>query len=575
MPKVYFKDKNLYANCEIGSTLLECIRENNLKLETPCNAIGICGKCKVIAIGDLTKVEENELPFINIEKNERLACMAKVTGDVQVEFINKNEKLKTINRGYSIDTELLPEIKKETVEIFDLKSSKPFIENIEKEISSIKLYDNLSNLELNNKSSFEIVTKGNLIIDIKEKIEKIFAVAIDIGTTGISSYLINLEDGAILNKISSLNPQTEFGGDVLTRITYCMENTNGVYDLKRVICEEINRLVKELLIDYGNSDEVYSICIAGNTTMLHLLLGISPVNLAKAPYRPIFLDGMNVKPCELEININSQGNILLLPNASSYVGADIVAGVIASGFNKESKSGIFIDIGTNGEIVAINNNKIMATSTAAGPALEGMNISCGCRAQEGAIESFSIDDDYNINYGVIGDCEPLGICGSGLLDLASALVKSKIVLKSGRFNKELPEIIKDKIVDKKFYITENIYISQKDIRQIQLAKGAIAAGITMLLKEINLNIEDVEDAYIAGAFGYHVNGESIKNIGLIPKGFKGKIKFLGNTSLEGARIAILNKDMFKEMTTLKENMSVLELSTSSEFQEHFIKELNF
>lgn len=575
MAIAHFIDENLKVQCEEGKTILEVIRNNNLKLETPCNGIGICGKCKVIAKGKLNEIDTIELPFINKEKNERLACVAKIQGDVDVQFIKNNKNLKTVTKGKSIDVKVSPKIKKELVNNLDNKVSIPYIEYVNGDVSSIELYEKIYKLESENVDSFEVVKNKATILDIDSKIEKVYSVAIDIGTTGISSYLINLENGTILNKLSSLNPQTEFGGDVLTRITYCMENPNGLEDLQKAIILEINRLSGELIRGIGERKNIYNIAIAGNTTMLHLLLGISPISLAKAPYRPIFLNGLEIKATDLNIDINHEGTILILPNGSAYVGADIIAGVVASGFDRSSECSIFVDIGTNGEIVAINNGQIMGTSTAAGPALEGMNISCGCRAQEGAIEGFKIDENYHIEYSVIGDLEPIGICGSGLLDIAAELVKANVILSSGRFNKELPDELKSKLKEKKFYITDNIYISQKDIRQIQLAKGAIAAGITMLLKEMNISIENVKNAYIAGAFGYHVKGESITSIGLIPKGFSGKIDFLGNTSLEGARLATINEDVLKSMIDLKEKISILELSTSEEFQKHFVKELSF
>ncbi|WP_061995881.1 ASKHA domain-containing protein [Clostridium sp. ATCC 25772] len=575
MAIAHFIDENLKVQCEEGKTILEVIRKNNLKLETPCNGIGICGKCKVIAKGKLSEIDTIELPFINKEKNERLACVAKIQGDVDVQFIKNNKNLKTVTKGKSIDIKVSPKIKKELVNNLDNKVSIPYIEYVNEDVSSIELYEKIYKLESENVDSFEVVKNNSTILDIDNKIEKVYSVAIDIGTTGISSYLINLENGTILNKLSSLNPQTEFGGDVLTRITYCMENPNGLEDLQKAITLEINRLSGELIRGIGERKNIYNIAIAGNTTMLHLLLGISPISLAKAPYRPIFLNGLEIKATDLNIDINHEGTILILPNGSAYVGADIIAGVVASGFDRNSECSIFVDIGTNGEIVAINNGQIMGTSTAAGPALEGMNISCGCRAQEGAIEGFRIDENYHIEYSVIGDSEPIGICGSGLLDIAAELVKANVILSSGRFNKELPDKLKNRLKEKKFYITHNIYISQKDIRQIQLAKGAIAAGITMLLKEMNISIENVKNAYIAGAFGYHVKGESITSIGLIPKGFSGKIDFLGNTSLEGARLATINEDVLKSMMDLKEKISILELSTSEEFQKHFVKELSF
>ncbi|MFD3157817.1 ASKHA domain-containing protein [Haloimpatiens sp. FM7330] len=456
------------------------------------------------------------------------------------------------------------------------KKASPYVENLNYIISSINLYEKIGKIEEEEyyDNLYGVVNENNLL-DAGNKIDNILGIAIDIGTTGISYYLVDLQDGTVINRVSSLNPQTEFGGDVLTRITYCMNNENGCKELKDTIIKEINKSINKIIGNKYTLNDIYNVVIAGNTTMMHLVLGVSPISLSKAPYRPVFLNYFNSNAYKLGININKNGIVTILPCASAYVGADILAGVVASDFQNKEHSSIFVDIGTNGEIVAISKGKMAATSTAAGPALEGMNISCGCRAEEGAIDSFSISEDFNISYTTIGNCEAKGICGSGLIDIAAALVNRKIILKSGKLNKNLDERVKDRLVDKKFYLTDKIYISQKDIRQIQLAKGAIASGITMLLKEIGISIDEVEEAVIAGAFGYHINGESIKTIGIIPKGFKGKVTFVGNSSVEGARLALINKGCLSEMQRLKGDIKILELSTDDDFQKHFIKELNF
>ncbi len=413
------------------------------------------------------------------------------------------------------------------------------------------------------------------LIDVIHKDQSVLAVAVDIGTTGLSAYLLNLEDGQILNKISDLNPQTEYGGDVLSRITYCMENKDGIEILSKCIREKIDSMVDKLIGMEYERKNVYEIAIAANTTMLHLFTGVNPNTIAKAPYRSVFLDQIEIKARDMSIEINEEGNIILLPSLSSYVGADIVAGIVATDFQNKKHPSIFIDIGTNGELAAIYKGNMSASSTAAGPAFEGMNISCGSRAEEGAIDNFYIDEDYNIKYTTIGDEEAKSICGSGLMDVMAALIKSKVVMSSGRFNKNMPDKLKEKLRDKKFYITDNVYISQNDVRQIQLAKGAISSGVTMLLKEIDANIEDIEEAVIAGAFGYHINPESIKILGIIPKGFKGKITFVGNSSIEGARLSLLNKDISQAMIDIRENIKVIELSTREDFQDYFVKALSF
>lgn len=574
MITVSFKNKGISVDVEAGTLLSDCIRKVGLSIETPCNCIGLCGKCKVRVIGALSPIEREEARFLDGE-NIRLACAARAMGPVEIELLENKKALNTVNRGYSIDVLVNCVIKAVKLNEFNRKTSTPYLETLNYKIASYNLFEKIAEIDSSKDNEIYGVLYNDKLINITNKRERLLGVAVDIGTTGISAYLVDMETGEVLNRVSALNPQTEYGGDVLTRISFCMNNRNGNRILKDAIIGKINEAIRELVdVDYVIKD-VYRITIAGNTTMLHLLLGISPVSIARAPYKPVFLNCMDIAAGELNIDINSNGIITLLPSASGYVGADIIAGIAATAFNEKEHSSIFIDIGTNGEIVGISNGKMAATSTAAGPALEGMNISCGCRAEVGAIDTFSIDDDYNISFTTIGEASPIGICGSGLIDVAAALVNKKVILSSGKFNNDMYYRIKDRFRDKKFYITENICISQNDIRQIQLAKGAIAAGVNMLLKEIGITIGEVEEAVIAGAFGYHINPESIKDIGIIPKGFIGKISFVGNSSVEGARLALISKEVTEKMIELKNQISILELSTKEEFQECFVKELRF
>lgn len=575
MVSVKFKNENITIEVEQGTKLSECIRIANLSIETPCNCMGLCGKCKVRVVGEMYPPSLLEQGFILNEENIRLTCMAEVKGDVEIQLINTNSKLKTINNGYSIDVAINNQIKKVKLPEVDNTSFIPYIETIDMNVNSIPVFEKIGAGRREDHSEIYGVCFENNIIDIVNETDIILGVAVDIGTTGISAYLINLETGEVINKNSYLNPQTEYGGDVLSRISFAINNEDGTKILRDSIVNKINEMVKELVNKNYELDNVYRIMIAANTTMLHFFAGVNPYSIAKAPYRAIFLNKMDISANEIGISINRKGIVTLLPSASSYVGADILAGIAATDFHKKKNSCIFIDIGTNGEIVAISQGKMAATSTAAGPALEGMNISCGMRAVTGAIDSFNIDEDYNISFTTIDGGEAMGICGSALIDIAANMVVKEIVHKSGRFNKNINEKISSRVRDKKFYITDDIYISQKDIRQIQLAKGAISAGISMLLKEVNISLEMVEEVVIAGAFGYHINEDSIKTIGLIPKGFKGKITFVGNSSIEGARLALINKDILETIIGYKNKIEIVELSTKDEFQDYFVESLSF
>ena len=397
------------------------------------------------------------------------------------------------------------------------------------------------------------ISEEEVSMDIDTE-EKGRVLAVDVGTTGVSARLIDLDKKRITGNYSGLNYQSEYGADVLSRITYCIQN--DVSDLQNAILSQIRDIVKKV----GAVDKI---AIAGNTTMQHLIYGENPKSLAISPYEPVFLE-------EKSFFIDDMDTVLL-STASSYVGADIVSGVAAVKLEEKNNT-LFIDIGTNGEMVLSVDGKLYGTSTAAGPAFEGMNIECGMRAGNGAIEGFEIAGSENrFEIRTIGET-PTGICGSGLLDIMSEFVKHKIVLKSGKFNPRMKPEFKEKLRDKKFYITDNIYLGQGDIRQIQLAKGAIAAGVKLLLLKVEKDISDIDEVIIAGSFGYHLNAESILNIGIISD-FDGEISFAGNTSLNGCVGYLVNKEMREKIRTTK--IDVMELSKSAKFQEVFVKELQF
>lgn len=575
MFKVSFKNTDIEVFAEKGENILSIIRKAGLRIETPCNGAGYCGKCKVIAYGKLSKVDKDEAKYINLTKNERLACVAEVEGDIIVEILEKDSILKDIDGEFDNTICLNPMIEVHNI-VRDKKDVRTIENIVDKKIRNKDIYKEIILLEEAGVEEIDLLVFKDEIIDLfqKDNSKEVYGVCIDIGTTGISYCLIDLVNGNILGKHSSLNPQTEFGGDVVTRISYCMENKEGVNLLQNAIISEINKAIEFLLKESELEASIYHILVSANTTMAHLLMGLNPESLAKNPYRPIFLDFEEIELIDIGLLGNKRGKLSIIPAASSYVGGDIVSGIIASDFDKK-ESAIFIDIGTNGELAALKDGKIVGTSAAAGPALEGMNIECGSRAENGAIEEFVIDEDFNITFKTINDMEARGICGSGLIDIVASFLDKNIIGNSGRWNKEMDPKISKRLKDKKFYITEDIYISQKDIRQIQLAKGAISSGIIIMLEELDIDLKDITSIYVSGAFGYHINPRSMLRIGLIPREYKGEIYFLGNTSLEGAKMCMLSKKDYYRSKEIYKNIQVLELSTRKDFQDVFVKQLSF
>jgi len=414
------------------------------------------------------------------------------------------------------------------------------------------------------------------ILDVRFDEKPLLGAAVDLGTTNISLSVFNVETGALIGESSALNPQTAYGGDVITRISHCRQDPPELSTLQNLAVERIGGLLNEALgLDYLR-DQVYLMTVAGNTTMLHLLAGVYPLSLALAPFRPIFLESLEVRGDQLRLPLNPQGRGILLPGISAYIGADIAAGLTAIDYRSRKGITLFVDIGTNGEIVLIEGpDRMMATSSAVGPALEGMNISCGCRAVPGAVDSFTLDEDLAPSFTTIDDIPPKGICGSGLIDLTAALLAAGLISRMGAFDPRADERLRSRMSGDCYYLADGVFLSQKDVRQVQLAKAALITGILTLLKESGRSVSELDEIVMAGSFGYHLNAENLKKLGMLPYDYEGPITFAGNTSLSGAALALLNEEILREMETIPEFVRVVDLASHPDFQELFISSLNF
>lgn len=402
-----------------------------------------------------------------------------------------------------------------------------------------------------------------------------FGLAIDIGTTTVVVSLVNLANGIEVESLSCLNGQKAYGQDVISRIQYCLENGQGTLKLQAQIVENLSILISNLILQNElDAKQIVEVSVAGNTTMIHLLAGISPKAMGSAPYEPEFTGPLALAAGDLGLPLSKDCPVYCISAISSFVGGDITAGMLACGIGENEKNILFIDIGTNGEILLSVRGELYCCSCAAGPALEGMNISCGTRAQAGAIESVRIRDG-KIHCKTIGDKIAKGICGSGLLSAITQGLKTGIITPSGRFAKHtLVKKIEGK--DTLFLNEENnIYISQKDIRQVQLAKGAILSGILTLIKSAGTDPNELDEVIVAGQFGAHLEVESLIGSGLIPSKLKEKITYAGNTSKSGAMVCLLSKSERLLSEKLAENIKYIELSTLDGFEKVFVDCLNF
>ena len=505
-------------------TILEFLREKNIHIDAACNGLGVCGKCKIkLESTDVSISERKLLGEENIKSGYRLACMHSID-EVDKEFILK-----------SFESERKPD--------------------------SIVLTESF--------------TPKIIHTNIQEK----YGIAIDIGTTTVAMELIDLKNAKIISKVADVNSQVKFGFDVMSRIAFTLENTEGLSTLQKSIVDTLNTLINKLLDKSKiKREDIAELVVSANTTMCHILLGESVESLGKFPFLPGFTEVKRV--CAKDIGIDIDATLITLPHISGFLGSDIVSGVYASGIcDDKDKNILFIDIGTNGEMLLKTDNNLLATSCAIGPALEGMNISCGIRAGIGAIDDFHIDE-AGISYTTIGNTEPIGICGSGVLSMVRELLKSGFINKMGAIDKKCLDsnhsFIKADDSGKPFIkINDNLYFTAKDIRQVQLAKGAILSGIMALIKKAGIETCDITRVCIAGQFGKYISMDSFFRVGLLPKEFERKVEYLGNTSLTGAYMALLDKNAIEYMTEISVETESFELSKLEEYEKIFAKALRF
>ncbi len=394
-----------------------------------------------------------------------------------------------------------------------------------------------------------------------------FGVAIDIGTTSLVFYFVQLIGGSLLETRAVLNPQAKYGADVISRINHCILNKDGLTTLQSELIQTINTQLSNFAEKTGiSTDEIVKISVSGNSTMLHLLLGVNPESLAFAPFTPVFTEEKIVKAASLNLDCNREGEVKLLPSVTAYVGADIVAGIASIAPSDDYKNYLFVDIGTNGEMALITPDKIYSCATAAGPAFEGASIECGMGAVEGAI---SVYDDVD-SYQTIDDSKAKGICGSGLIDIVAALVKLGNVKPDGLMDKDFVILKEDKSSSQ-----EAIKLTQKDIREVQLAKSAIAAGMKILIQQAGLSIDDLDALYLAGGFGNYIRIQSAIDIGLIPKELEDKVIPVGNTSGTGAMLALNSVSFDDVISSTLEKMHYIELSDHEDFVLEFAMNMEF
>ncbi|HSW45355.1 MAG TPA: ASKHA domain-containing protein [Phycisphaerae bacterium] len=585
-----------------GTTLLEAAALAGLTIDTPCGGGGTCGKCRVHLAGKAPAAcvaEEQMFGEGELAAGWRLACQVRVQQPCTVEVPESSlfaGQCQIQERSETGEVAALqPSVRKVYVEMEapTLESDAPDLLRLEQRVGAFEAdLDILTELpgRLREKGfRGTAVLADHRLIDFEtgDTSGRCFGAAFDIGTTTLVGSLMDLGTGAELAVASSVNPQVGLGDDVLSRIRH-VDKPDGLKELQQAVVSEVNRLIGRLCAEAGvEPREVYEIALAGNTTMEHFVCGIDPTPLGQMPFVPAFGRGLLLRAADLGLTVHPGAFAYVFPVIGSFVGGDTVGGILTTRLASLDGPALMVDVGTNGEIVLAHDGQLWAASTAAGPAFEGARISCGMRASRGAIEKVVLDEDVRL--GTIGESRPTGLCGSGLIDLAAELIRVGIVSLAGRLlppdklPRDLPAAIRQRVrldpagkvefvlADARTSGTgEDLAITQRDIRELQLAAGAIRAGIRILLRQAGFTPADLKVVLLAGGFGSFIRRRNARQIGLLPPELESHhIHYVGNTSLSGARWALLSVDARRRAEELARHARHIELSMDTQFQMEF------
>jgi uncharacterized 2Fe-2S/4Fe-4S cluster protein (DUF4445 family) len=613
LSKVTFVPGNKTVSVHVGSTLLKAASLAGVHINASCGGAGTCGKCRAVISGDNFRTEPSiHLSTREVEQGYVLSCLTMVQGDLQVEIPEEAQR----GVGIRADTGRMPG--EDFLKIGD-REIRPRTKKVHLKIPPPDLSDNISDLDrlcreirktgykdLEMTCSLSVLQKlGSTlrennwdvtvtlfsnrceleIMDIETGDVTLsrYGLAVDVGTTTVVAYLVHLNTGQVVDVESDLNAQIRCGEDVISRIVYATE-VGTLQEVHDLVIETINGLVGRLAERNGIQPEsIDSVVSAGNTTMTHFLYGIDPRYIREEPYIPTVNLFPVIKAREIGLRVNQNASIYSVPGTASYVGGDIASGILASEVYKSEELTIFIDIGTNGELVLGNKDWMMAASCSAGPAFEGGGVKFGMRASQGAIEGVRIDrKTLEATCHVIGDVEPQGICGSGMIDALAELYLAGIIDQKGNFIRDLKtDRIRKGDTGFEYVLVRkskkkgdrDIVLTSADIDNIIRTKGAIFAGLRTLLGEMKMSFNDVDRFIVAGGFGNYIDIEKAIIIGLLPDLPEERFHFVGNSSIIGAYLVLLSKEMRLEVEEIARKITYVELSVSRSFMDEYMSAL--
>lgn len=596
MPRVIFHPDSRSIEVRPGERLLAAAWKAGVGIKSVCGGRGKCGSCVVEVDGAasaaqaLTGISDEEralLPPEGEAQGLRLACLCEVHAEVTLSVPAESQAVRSSPRKpYTVtQVALRPVVKRVRAEVAPARAEplRPLAErlrqgiatavgrkSIELPVAALADYSTAPGFDEAREVTATLHDDRRVLELRPGRTQALYGVAIDIGTTSMVVFLCDLLRGQILAVRTAGNPQAIYGEDVISRMSHIQKDAGALAEMRRLLVGELNRLIEEAAGEAGASlADIVDAVAVGNPTMQHLLLGVSPEPLGRAPYLPVLAEAAEVEAGQLGLRMMPRARVFVFPSIAGYIGGDTLAALLTRGAEFYRGTHLLVDIGTNGEVVLAHNGELLATSCATGPVYEGAHIRCGVRAAPGAIERVWVEDGGRVRWAAIresgakADPRPIGLCGSGVISSVAAFVGSGLVGEDGSLGQEVV------IVPAPYTRTgRDIVLTQQDIRSVQLGKSALRAGIEILLAE--RGIVDIDRIYFAGTFGNHLEPEDILKIGLVPPTPVERIRSIGNAAGDGARMALFNRNHRRRVAMLARRVRVVELSTRADFQDLFV-----
>ena len=607
--KLSFRPHGISGYFEAGITLREAALDLGIVIESTCAGIGTCGECRVIAkkgVGSPTSTEQDLLTPAELARGTRLSCQAELSGacDCEVPPASRSPLDRIMVEGLATHTHLDPDTIKVHVRLsppqlgqkyFDFEQLLQALQQRGHRIQNYSLQTVRELPQVLRESDFAVtavIDQATLLaVEPGDTNGILFGAAIDVGTTTIAAKLIDLNRGDVIAFSTAANPQVDFGADVISRLKYVADHREGLQRLHRLVIACLDHMLFEMSEKAGiRLTDIYKVVVAGNTVMQHLLLEVDPRHLAVKPYAPASQGPHTVAASSLGFCLNAGAVVYAMPNLAGFVGSDLTGVLTVLELEASERWQAVIDMGTNGEIIVGSKDRILCSSSPAGPAWEGACITWGMRATAGAIERVQYESG-TLQLRTIGGLAPTGLCGSGVIDTVGEFLRAGLLHRSGRIlrSDEIPAAASPALQS---YVNlddrgrpqlclattaegRELVLTQGDIREVQLAKAAIAAGLQLILRELRLPPEALASVYVAGAFGNHLRSQDVCDLGLVPQVAPDKIQFIGNAALSGAEAILRSRTARIKAEQLARNIEYLEVADRPEFQDYFVAALPF